>query len=58
MIEGLILLTLWLSACVGAFLGGYRIGKSNRHAQRVEKRISDKERRELENFWAYNGTAQ
>ena len=63
-IEILILLTLWIFLCVCFFLLGVQIGKkTKKQTEKVEltdfeKRALEKEKRELKNFWSYNGEAQ
>lgn len=60
----LILMTLWLTLCFSAFSLGYYLGKkTKKQAEAVElteyeKRALEKEKRELKNFWTYNGEAQ
>lgn len=63
MIQILILLTLWLVLCFCAFLSGFYLGKRNKKQTTVElteyeKRALEKEKRELKNFWTYNGESQ
>lgn len=64
MISVLILITLWLTLCFIAFYIGFRIGKNFKKQPEAvelteyEKRALEKEKRELKNFWTYNGEVQ
>ena len=60
----LILLTLWIVLMFGAFCSGFMLGKNHKkQAEKTEltefeKRTLEKEKRELKNFWTYNGESQ
>lgn len=61
MVLTLLTLTLWLLLTVGAVWVSYNAGKKtpkNNQLTKEEKRILEKERRELENFWKYTGDSQ
>lgn len=64
MISVLILITMWLTLCFTAFYIGYRMGKNTKkqveavELTEYEKRALEKEKRELKNFWTYNGEEQ
>ena len=57
----LLILTLWLILTALASYVSYNAGRKspkNSELTKEEKRILEKERRELENFWKYNGDSQ
>lgn len=60
----LILLTLWVVLLFMAFYSGYCLGKKQKkqiektELTEFEKRALEKEKRELKNFWTYNGESQ
>jgi len=60
----LILITLWLVICFCSFVLGLHFGrKTKKQPETVElteyeKRALEKEKRELKNFWTYNGESQ
>ena len=57
----LLALTLWIFITLVAVHIAYNAGKKapkNKEFTKEEKRILEKERRELENFWTYNGDEQ
>lgn len=62
--ETLILLTLWIVLMLCAFCSGFLLGKKQKkQAEKTiltefEKRALEKEKRELKNFWTYNGESQ
>ena len=62
--EILILLTLWVVLMVCSFFTGFLIGKKHKKQTEktiltdFEKRALEKEKRELKNFWTYNGESQ
>ncbi len=57
----LLILTLWiLITLVSSFLA-FKLGRKiapRYELSEEEKRIYEKEKRELENFWTYNGQSQ
>lgn len=62
--EILILLTLWIVLMLCSFVSGFVFGKKHKkQAEKTiltefEKRALEKEKRELKNFWTYNGESQ
>ena len=57
----LLILTLWLAITVFVGFYSYNLGKKapkNNQLTNEEKRLLEKERRELENFWKYTGDSQ
>ena len=64
MTEILILLTLWIVLMGCSFFTGFLIGKKHKKQTEktiltdFEKRALEKEKRELKNFWTYNGESQ
>lgn len=61
MVLTLLILTLWLVLTVFVGFYSYNMGKKapkNNELTKEEKRLLEKERRELENFWKYNGDSQ
>ncbi len=57
----LLILTLWLLITLFTAFFAYNIGRKapkNTKLSLEEKRMLEKERRELENFWNYNGDSQ
>lgn len=64
LIEILILLTLWIVLMVCSFISGFFFGKKHKKQTEktilteFEKRALEKEKRELKNFWTYNGESQ
>ncbi len=64
LINILILLTLWITLLFLAFCSGYSFAKKQKkqiektELTEFEKRALEKEKRELKNFWTYNGESQ
>ena len=57
----LLLITVWILLCLACFFAGFKIGKSRTREHTVSseaKRILEREKRELENFFKYNGEVQ
>ena len=57
----LLILTLWILITLFAAFFAYSIGRKapkNTKLTAEEKRQLEKEKRELENFWKYNGDSQ
>jgi hypothetical protein len=60
----LIIYILWTISCVLAFLGGVALKNLNSHRKKLDNFAlphsadTDKQLKELQNFWAYDGTEQ
>ncbi len=57
----LLILTLWILITICTAYFAYNVGRKapkNTKLSGEEKRIMERERRELENFWNYNGDSQ
>ncbi len=57
----LLILTLWIFITLLVAFASYKLGKKapkNSKLTPEEKRILERERRELENFWNYTGDSQ
>lgn len=56
-----IFLMLWLCSCAGSFFLGTAVpGRKKRTGvlQKQEAESREREKREMENFWSYDGTRQ
>lgn len=56
-----LILTLWILITVLCSAFAYFLGRKSPKGHELsveEKRLYEKERRELENFWTYNGESQ
>ncbi len=61
MVLTLLVLTLWIIITLACTYFAYSKGKKHREKNELsleEKRFLERERRELENFWTYNGDRQ
>ena len=61
MVLTLLVLTLWIIITIACAYFAYTKGKNHREKKELtleEKRFLERERRELENFWTYNGDSQ
>ncbi|MBR6766149.1 MAG: hypothetical protein IKM06_06660 [Clostridia bacterium] len=57
----LLLITMWLLICLLSFFTGYKLGKGRTKESTISseaKRVLEREKRELENFFKYNGEVQ
>jgi hypothetical protein len=52
---------MWLLICLLSFFTGYKLGKGRTKESTISleaKRVLEREKRELENFFKYNGEVQ